>query len=387
MNDTGDFEGLEVGFDIPARPGMAAADIQTPCLVVDLDALERNLTRMRDFVQARGMRLRAHAKMHRSVDVARLQLAMGGAVGICCQKVAEAEVFARAGIADILVTNQVRDPVKIDRLARLPRFGGAVSVCVDDIANVAELAEAVARNGTELGVLVEIDCGASRCGVRTPEAAVEIARAVAAAEGLRFEGIQAYQGAMQHIEDHAERAAAFAAALAVVRPVVDALTAVGLKPRLVTGAGTGSFRLETESGVYNELQCGSYAFMDADYGRIRTANGARLDEAEWENALFLLTQVMSQPVPGRAVCDAGLKSQSMDSGLPLVFGRTDLAYVQCSDEHGTISDPEGSLAIGEKLRLVPGHCDPTVNLHDWLVGVRGKVVESLWPVSARGRSY
>ena len=157
--------------------------------------------------------------------------------------------------------------------------------------------------------------------------------------------------------------------------------------KFASGQSNPTFRLETESGVYNELQCGSYAFMDADYGRIRTANGARLDEAEWENALFLLTQVMSQPVPGRAVCDAGLKSQSMDSGLPLVFGRTDLAYVQCSDEHGTISDPEGSLAIGEKLRLVPGHCDPTVNLHDWLVGVRGEVVESLWPVSARGRSY
>lgn len=382
-----EFDGLEVGFDIPARPGMAAGEIQTPCLLLDLDALERNLVRMGDFVRATGMRLRAHAKMHRSVDVARLQIGMGGAVGICCQKVAEAEVFTRAGIADILLSNQVRDPAKIDRLARLPLFGGEVSVCVDDLANVAELEAAVRRHGTRLGVLVEIDVGAARCGVATPEAAVDIARAVEAAEGLRFDGVQAYQGALQHVEDHAARAAKFEAALAILRPVIAALGAAGLPPRLVSGGGTGSFRMEAESGLYNELQCGSYAFMDADYGRIRTANGARLDEAEWENALFLLTQVMSQPVPGRAVCDAGLKSQSMESGLPLVVGCEEVAYVGASDEHGTLSDPEGRLKPGDRLRLIPGHCDPTVNLHDWLVAVRGEVVESLWPVSARGKSY
>ncbi|GAB3304289.1 hypothetical protein [Luteimonas notoginsengisoli] len=155
----------------------------------------------------------------------------------------------------------------------------------------------------------------------------------------------------------------------------------------MTGAGTGSYRFESNSGVYNELQCGSYAFMDADYGRIRDEDGQRIDQGEWENALFVLTSVMSRARPGQAVCDAGLKVLSLDSGLPVVHGRDDVAYVSASDEHGVIDDRHGVLRINEKLRLVPGHCDPTCNLHDWYVGVRNGQVEVVWPVSARGKSY
>ena len=377
----------EVGFDIPARPGMTLDEVQTPCLVLDLDALERNLRKMGDYARAHGMRLRPHGKMHKSVDVARLQERLGGAVGICCQKVSEAEVFARAGITDILVSNQVRDPARIDRLARMPLLGASLSVCIDDIDNVAELAQAVARHGTELGCLVELDCGAGRCGVATPDEVVAIARAIAAAPGLRFDGVQAYQGAMQHLATHAERQASMDTAIALVRATVAALEAAELPPLLVSGGGTGSYPFESDSGVYNELQCGSYAFMDADYGRVEDAAGERIDRSEWENALFVLTSVMSVARPGQAVCDAGLKSLSLDSGLPVVFGRDEVAYVKCSDEHGVISDPNGVLKINQKLRLVPGHCDPTCNLHDWYVGLRGDRVECLWPVSARGKAY
>ena len=155
----------------------------------------------------------------------------------------------------------------------------------------------------------------------------------------------------------------------------------------MTGGGTGSFYFEGASGVFNEVQCGSYAFMDADYGRVLDFEGNRLDQNEWENALFILTSVMSHVRPNMAVVDAGLKVQSVDSGLPKIFGRTDVNYESCSDEHGMVSDPSGNLTINEKLKLVPGHCDPTCNIHDWYVGVRGDTVEVLWPVSARGKAY
>ncbi|WP_270729284.1 DSD1 family PLP-dependent enzyme [Shimia sp. Alg240-R146] len=382
-----DHEALDVGYDIPAQVGMTESEIMTPALVLDLDALERNVAKMGVYAQAHGMRHRVHGKMHKSVDVAKLQMRVGGAVGVCCQKVSEAEAFVRGGIADVLVSNEVRNPRMIDRLARLPVLGARVSVCVDDIANVAELSQAAMRQGTQLDVLVELDCGAGRCGVARPAEAVAIAQAVSDADGLRYAGLQAYQGAMQHVTTYEDRRTAAEAAHAIVRTSVAALTEAGLTPELVTGGGTGSFEFESASQIYTELQCGSYAFMDADYGRVLDEDGARLDQGQWENAFFVLSSVMSTAQSGKAVVDAGLKAMSMESGLPLVFEREALDYVEASDEHGTISDPEDQLSINEKLRLVPGHCDPTCNLHDYYVGVRGGVVECLWPVSARGKVF
>lgn len=378
---------LEVGFNVPAKVGMDEADIQTPCLILDLDALERNIKKMGDYAKEHNMRHRSHGKMHKSVDVQKLQEELGGAVGICSQKVSEAEVFVRGGIKDVLVSNQVRDPAKIDRLAKLPKLGANITVCVDDVDNVAELSEAAVRNGTELNCYIEIDCGAGRCGVTTTEAVVEIAKAIDAAENLKFTGIQAYQGAMQHMDSYTDRKAKTQAAIDQVQDAVNALTEIGLKPEFVSGGGTGSYYFESNSGVYNELQCGSYAFMDADYGRILDEEGKRIDAGEWENALFLLTSVMSHAKADKAIVDAGLKAQSVDSGLPFIYGRDDVEYVKCSDEHGVVSDPNGVLKINEKLKLVPGHCDPTCNIHDYYVGVRNGKVETVWPVSARGRGY
>ncbi|MCE8511046.1 DSD1 family PLP-dependent enzyme, partial [Ruegeria pomeroyi] len=369
MKDMIDLDAYEVGFDIPAKPGMDADDIQTPALVLDLDALERNIKKMGDYAKAHGMRHRAHGKMHKSVDVLKLQMELGGAVGVCCQKVSEAEVFARAGIKEILVSNQVRNPGKIERLVQLPKLsGGEVIVCVDDVANVADLSAAAVKAGTRLGVFVEIDCGAGRCGVTTTPAVVEIAKAAVAADNLTYRGIQAYQGAMQHMDSFDDRKAKIDAAIAQVRDAVDALKAEGIETDLVSGGGTGSYYFESNSGLYNELQCGSYAFMDADYGRILDHEGKRIDAGEWENAFFILTSVMSHAKADKAICDAGLKAQSVDSGLPFIYGRDDVEYVKCSDEHGVIADPNGVLKVNEKLKLVPGHCDPTANVHDWYVG-------------------
>ncbi|MFC3721960.1 3-hydroxy-D-aspartate aldolase BhcC [Neoaquamicrobium sediminum] len=387
MNAMTQLNQLDVGFDVPAVPGMDESQIQTPCLILDLDALERNIKKMGDYAKAHGMRHRSHGKMHKSVDVQKLQEKLGGSVGVCCQKVSEAEVFVHGGIKDVLVSNQVRDPAKIDRLARLPALGSRIIVCVDDLANIAELSEATQKHGTQLDIFVEIDCGAGRCGVTSSEAVVKIAQAAEAAPGLSFAGIQAYQGAMQHIDSYAARREKLDIAIAIVKDAVEALDAAGLKPGLVSGGGTGSYYFEANSGVYNELQCGSYAFMDADYGRILDQDGKRIDKGEWENALFILTSVMSHAKADRAICDAGLKAQSVDSGLPFIYGRDDVKYIKCSDEHGVIEDADGALKINDKLRLVPGHCDPTCNIHDWYVGVRNGKVETVWPVSARGKAY
>ena len=387
MKDNTNFTEYEVGYNIPAAVGMKESDIQTPCLVLDLDALDRNIIKMGKLAKDMGVRHRVHGKMHKSVDVALLQEKLGDACGVCCQKVSEAEAFVRGGITDMLVSNQVRDPAKIDRLARLPKLGARTIVCVDDVDNVADLSAAARKHGTTIECLVEIDCGAGRCGVNSTDAVLEIAKAIDAAEGLKFTGIQAYQGAMQHMDKYEDRKEKIDIAVAMVREAVDALKGLGLECDIVGGGGTGSYYFEGNSKVFNELQCGSYAFMDADYGRILDANGNRIDEGEWENSLFLLTSVMSHTKADKAICDAGLKAQSVDSGLPVVYGRKDVEYIKCSDEHGVISDPDGVLEINEKLKLVPGHCDPTCNVHDWYVGVRGGVVESLWPVTARGMAY
>ncbi|WP_170347903.1 MULTISPECIES: 3-hydroxy-D-aspartate aldolase BhcC [Ruegeria] len=387
MNKPVNIDQLEVGFDIPAAIGTDEAEIQTPSLVLDLDALERNIKKMGDYAKAHGMRHRVHGKMHKSVDVAKLQVELGGACGVCCQKVSEAEVFARGGIKDVLVSNQVRDPAKIDRLARMPKLGARTICCVDDIDNVADLSEAAQRHGTQIECLVEIDCGAGRCGVTTTPEVIAIAKAIDAAPGLKFSGIQAYQGAMQHMDLYEDRKAKIDVAVAQVKDAVDGLAAEGLECDIVGGGGTGSYYFESTSGVYNELQCGSYAFMDADYGRILDQDGNRIDRGEWENAFFILTSVMSHAKADKAIVDAGLKAQSVDSGLPVIFGRTDVEYIKCSDEHGVVADPDGALKVNDKLRLVPGHCDPTANVHDWYVGVRNGKVETLWPVSARGKAY
>ncbi len=387
MKDFSSLDEFEVGFDIPAKPGMDESDIQTPCLVLDLDALERNVKKMGDYAIANGMRHRAHGKMHKSVDVLKLQQDLGAACGVCCQKVSEAEVFARGGIKDVMISNQVTDPAKIKRLAAMPKLGARILVCVDDPENVAALSAAAVEAGTELEALVEIDCGAGRCGVTTTQDVVNIAKLIDAAPSLKFAGIQAYQGAMQHMDLYADRKEKLDVAIDQVADAVQGLKSNDLECEIVGGGGTGSYYFESSSNVYNELQCGSYAFMDADYGRILDENDKRIDDGEWENSLFLLTTVMSHSKADKAIVDAGLKAQSVDSGLPFVYGRDDVEYLKCSDEHGVVADPNGALKINEKLKLVPGHCDPTCNVHDWYVGVRNGKVETVWPVSARGRAY
>ncbi|SDR48345.1 DSD1 family PLP-dependent enzyme [Pseudovibrio sp. Tun.PSC04-5.I4] len=382
---TSDFSQYTLGYDIPALPGMKLEDVQTPALLIDLDAFEANLLAMRDEIAAYGVRHRAHCKMHKSADIAKLQMELGNACGVCCQKVSEAEALARAGITDILVSNEVCDPYKLDRLAQLPKLGARILVCTDDLNNVAALSKAAVKHGTELEVLVELESGGGRCGVADGAAVLELTQAIIAEPNLRFAGIQSYQGMAQHAYEYAERKALLDTAITLTKEVVDLLASHEIACDIVGGAGTGSYPFEAASGVFNELQCGSYLFMDADYRRVKTKEGLFLPK--FEHALFLLTSIMSVDIDGQAVCDAGLKAHSVDSGLPTVFERPDLRSLGFSDEHGVLKDPGNTLKLNDRIKLVPGHCDPTCNLHDWYIGLRNGVVEVLWPVTARGKFY
>lgn len=368
----------------PARIGMALADVDTPALLLDLDAFERNLHRLNDTLRGRPVRVRPHAKSHKCPQIALRQIALG-AVGVCCQKVSEAEAMVRGGVQDVLVANEVVGTGKLARLAALARES-RIGVCVDDAGNVEDLSRAARTAGSALDVYVEINVGADRCGVEPGEAALALARAIARAHGLRFAGIHAYHGGAQHLRTPAERAAAIAQAVDKVAHAKALIEADGIDVAIVTGAGTGTFTLEAASGVYNEIQPGSYVFMDADYGRNLGEDGQPVHE--FEHSLFILTTVMSHVLPQRAVVDVGLKAHSVDSGMPTVAGVPGARYTRASDEHGAIElDGPGIMRLGEKIRLIPGHCDPTVNLYDWLVCYRGDRVEDLWPISARGAFY
>ena len=366
----------------PARKpavGLREEELDTPALVVDLNRLERNLDRMATAARSAGVALRPHVKTHKSVTVARMQLDRG-AIGVCVQTVSEAEAMVAGGIGDVFVANEVVGAGKLRRLARLAR-DAVITVCVDDPANLDDLGRAVRQAGSSVRVMVEMNTAEYRAGIAPGEPLLRLAERVEAARSLRFAGIQAYNGVAQHIRVHSARRAATERNVDLVGQSVDLLQRNGISCPVVSGGGTGTYDLEAASEVYNEIQPGTYVFMDADY----LANRDRLGGPfrDFEVSLHVLATVMSRR-PGIAIVDAGLKAISLGNGLPLVEGGEAL-YSRFADEHGVLAPADGSLpAHGEQVRLIPVNCDPTVNLYDHLIGLRGGVVESVWPVDARG---
>jgi len=350
----------------PAKVGDRLEDVDTPALILDLDAFEANQKTLFSSVKNR-VRVRPHAKTHKCPDVAKRQMALG-AVGMCCQKVSEAEAMVDGGINDVLVTNEVVGARKLERLAALSRRA-KVGVCIDN-------AESIVQLKGDLDVYIELEVGMRRCGVEPGEAVVSLAKQIT--KHHRFAGLQAYHGRAQHMRSMEERHAAIETAAQHVFHTKKLLEKNRIACPIVTGAGSGTFMLEVEAGAWDEIQPGSYAFMDADYAK----NEWAAPLPRFEHALFVLTTVMSRAAD-RAIVDAGLKASSVDSGMPSVWKKDHLKYTKASDEHGWIEG--GPLpALGEKLELVPGHCDPTINLYDWYVCVRRGVVEALWPITARG---
>jgi D-serine deaminase-like pyridoxal phosphate-dependent protein len=369
----------------PAEIGMPIEDVDTPALLIDLDAFERNLHHLVHAVSGRSVRLRPHAKTHKCAVIARRQMALG-AVGVCCQKVGEAEAMVYGGVTNVLVSNEIVGAAKLRRLAALAQQA-QIYVCADDPGNVGDLGEVATAYRVELPVLVEIDVGAQRCGVEPGEAALALAQRIDQAPGLRFAGLQAYHGRAQHPRSFEERRQAIGQAVEGVQYTTNLLSRHGLECELVSGAGSGTYSFEADSGVYNELQAGSYIFMDVDYGKNLDADGAPW--REFEHSLYVYATVMSRPNRDWMVVDAGLKALSVDSGLPVVADLPQAEYAGASDEHGKVllHDSDSPVRLGDKLRLIPGHCDPTVNLYDWYVCLRGNRVEALWPIAARGAGH
>jgi D-serine deaminase-like pyridoxal phosphate-dependent protein len=366
-----------------ARQGSRLA-LNTPVLVIDRDALQRNIETLAAFVRERGMALRPHAKTHKSLDVARLQIT-AGAVGVCCAKLGEAEVLAAGGVNDILITSPVVTPQAIDRLVAVNGRIGDLRIVVDNPSNVEVLAASTKAAGQSLAVLIDIDPGIRRTGVASPDAAVELARLISKSSTLRLAGVQYYCGSQQHIGSYADRRAAIKERTLYLQEVIAALTSAGFAPDVVTGGGTGTHRIDAELGVLTELQAGSYVFMDKQYGDCDLDGEGG---APFETSLFVDAHVISANSASMATIDAGFKALATDGGLPVVVDGAPAGsmFVFMGDEHGALIAPDHAFRIGDHISLAVPHCDPTVNLYDAYHVVRDGTLIDIWPVSARGRS-
>jgi 3-hydroxy-D-aspartate aldolase len=371
----------------PNEPLVGARDPQarlaTPCLLLDADGFEHNLAAMMELARRYGREVRPHVKAHKCATIVRRQLE-AGAVGLCCATVREAEVMADAGLKGILITSPVVAPGMIERLARAHDRAGDLAVVVDSEVGVEALAANV-RAGRPLGVLVEIDVGQGRTGVTLPEDAVGLARRIEGLPQLRYRGLQAYYGHLQHVPGYADRKAKAAEQWARLRPYLDALSAEGLPPEVVTGGGTGTHLLDLEEGPFTEIQPGSYLFLDKQYGAIELAPGGT---APFRTSLTVATRVISANQADLVVLDAGFKAMATDAGPALGAGgaAADATYQFMGDEHGGLRFGAGATrpSVGDLVILVAPHCDPTVNLHEWVhVMHNGRLVD-IWPVDARG---
>jgi D-serine deaminase-like pyridoxal phosphate-dependent protein len=357
--------------------------LNTPVLIVDREALDRNIARMASYARARRAALRPHAKTHKSVEIARRQIA-AGAIGVCCAKLGEAEALAHGGIASILITSPVVSQPAIRRLVELAQAVDELIVVVDHPDNAAALAAATDR---PLHVLIDIDPGIHRTGVASAAAAHELARCIRGLDRLVYRGVQMYCGVQQHIADFQDREAAIRARMRDLQSIVATLSQHEASPEIVTGAGTGSHRIDGALGVLTEWQVGSYVFMDRQYAECDlTGDGG----APFEYALFVDTRVVSCNTAGMATVDAGVKALATDGGLPVIVAGAPAGstYRFMGDEHGAISDPASRHVwrLGDLVRLAVPHCDPTVNLYDSYHVLAGDTLEAIWPVDARGRS-
>jgi len=355
--------------------GMSIDELDTPALLLDLDAFERNIDTMAAFFADKAAVLRPHSKTHKCPEVARRQLA-AGALGITCAKVSEAEVMADAGVSDILIANQIVGAIKIDRLTDLAARCDLM-VAVDNPGNVQDLSAACLAKGVTLGILVEVDTGMQRCGVRSAEDALALARLVAQAPGLEFKGLQGYEGHLVHTLDPDERAAGVRQALGLLKATKALIEMHDIPVPTISGGGTGTYDLSGTLPPMTEIQAGSYVFMDAKYVQVRP---------EFENSLIVLSTVLSRPVPERIVTDAGLKVMPPDFGWPKLLGYA-AEIAGLSEEHAKLVAPEPAsvpLQPGDRVQFIPSHCCTAVNLQDRLYVVRERVLVDIWPIAARG---
>jgi D-serine deaminase-like pyridoxal phosphate-dependent protein len=355
---------------------LAIDDLDTPCLTVDLDVFERNVRTCLSRLE--GVDVRPHLKTAKSPEVARLLLD-AGAVGVCVAKLSEAEVMLAGGIEDVLITSEIAGPVKVRRLAALVSEwpGARIRIVVDSWDGAAAIDAALTE---ALETLIDVNVGQNRCGV-APQDALALADRIRGLERLRLVGLQGYEGNLQHVRDPDERRGLCDVSMGRLAAAAEELGAGGHTVAVVTTGGTGTAEFCATHDVVTEVQPGSFAFMDTDY----------LDTGglPYESSLVAIATVISRPAPDRAVIDAGLKTLSDDSGPARLVGVRGWSYRQGGDEHGVLT-PNGEpdcvdLRVGDRVRLIPSHIDPTINLHDVMYAHRGGRIEATWAVAARGK--
>ncbi len=349
--------------------------------------MERNLKRMADHLTSHRTGLRAHAKMHKCPVVAHRQLELG-AIGICCAKVSEAEVMRAAGIEQILITSPVSSPDKMARVAQLAAQSADVRIVVDDLTMAQQLDAAAREAGTTVRVLVDLDPRMGRTGIARGEPALNLVRGIDQCPNLHFTGLQQYAGHLMHIADAGERRRKALETAAAGIETRDLIIADGHPVDIFTGGGTGTFDIDSEVPEITDIQAGSYVFMDEEYAAIGQGNRPRFEF--FEPALFVLVSAISQPKRGMITVDGGFKSFASDSVAPVSRDLPDVRFRFGGDEHGILllGEEAPEIHLGDRLWMVAPHCDPTINLHDWICPVEADgLVHELWPVSARGCSW
>lgn len=352
---------------------MTIDEVDTPALLLDFDKLERNLDKMAALAQERGVLLRPHTKTHKTPVIAQMQIERG-AVGVCCAKLGEAEVMVADEIGDVLITTELVGKTKIDRLVALAQKAN-VAVVVDDAGMAGDISAACVHAGITLRCFVDVNVGQNRTGIAPGEPAAALAAAVAGEPGLTFAGLQGYEGHLQHVKHRSDRQAANGRAMHLLVDTAERIARRGFVVNLITTGGTGTAPYAKADGYPIEIQPGSYTMMDAEYGAV--------EGVEFEHSLTILTAVISAHEQHRFIVDAGLKSCSTDAGMPKPVD-LNATYTFGGDEHGILTGPI-HLHLGQKVQLIPGHCDTTINLHDEYVVYRGETVIDRWPISARGK--
>ena len=363
-------------FQVP-EPGTPVNDLDTPGFIIDMDAMERNISVMADYFSGRPANLRPHMKHHKTPEIAQLQIA-AGAIGVCCQKLGEAEAMADGGINNILITYEILGQSKIRRLIGLGRRVDLM-VTVDDPVNVKNLSEAAVAGGTTLGILVDINCGQNRCGVDPGRPGVDLARLISSSPGLALRGINGYEGHLQAVADLEERTTRARESMAKVVATAEAIRSDGMPVDTVSAGGTGTYNITGDYPGITEVQAGSYLLMDGAYMKVLN---------DFELAGTVLSTVISRVSPDRAILDCGMKAVSVDQGPPQAKGLPGIQPLGTSDEHLTVALTDSDarqLRPGDKVELIPGHNDTTVHLHTHVVAARSGTVESVWEVAGRGR--
>ena len=375
------------GDDDRLAVGISKWDLDTPCLCVDLDRLDRNLDRMQTTVTQNGIASRPHAKTHKCPAIARLQLATGS-VGICTAKISEADVMFAHGIEQILMTTVNVTPRKIRRAMQLRQRCDGFIQAVDTPANARDLSAAAAEAGVLADIVIDIDPGGHRTGITAGAPALELAQLVDTLPGLRLRGLLCYDGGAQHVTGFADRRRRALGSLEAATETAMTMKRAGLDTGIFSGGGTGTYNIDHDTPGLTDVQVGSYVFMDAQYLAIGGKDNPEV-YTDFETALTVLTTVLNAQYEGRVTTDAGAKANTINRPWPIVAGETGMSYTSGSDEFGTLryeDNASRTYKVGDKLELIVSHCDPVVNLYDQLYGIRGDTVEVVWPIAGRGKS-